>query len=171
MKKLKAIFSTFIFCYIFWLLYTLSFDKEELIAGVLVSLVVAIFSAPFFIEKDPFLLFNPKRILTLLIFIPIYLVELFKSNLDVALRALSKEVRVNPGIVKVETDLKSDYGLAMLSNCITLTPGTITMEIAEDKNEKCYLYIHWIDVKTRDIKQASKIIKGSFEPYVGRIFN
>ena len=78
-------------------------------------------------------------------------------------------LNINPGIVKIETKLKSDYGLAMLANCITLTPGTIAMDIVEEKGS-VYMYIHWIDVKTKEEEEASNIIKGAFEPWVRRIF-
>lgn len=58
----------------------------------------------------------------------------------------------------------------MLSNCITLTPGTITMDIYEEK-DKNYLYIHWLDSTTDDMKKAAKSIKGKFEKYIRRIFD
>jgi multicomponent Na+:H+ antiporter subunit E len=174
MKKWSGIFSTFIFCFLLWVLYTgaYSFNEfaaEELIGGAVVSLLVAYFSAPFFIREDAFWLLNPKRLGSIIVFIPIYAWELWKANWDVAKRALSPKLSINPGIVKIETDIKSDYGLAMLSSCITLTPGTITMDIIEENN-KCYMYIHWIDVATKDIKEASDTIKGTFEPWVRRIF-
>ena len=51
---------------------------------------------------------------------------------------------INPGIVKIPTDMKSDYGIAALANSITLTPGTITMDFAEEDGQN-YLYVHWID--------------------------
>ena len=172
MKKLKAVISTFIFSYLFWILFTgiySAYDSQEYIVGAVVCLIIAVFSSSFFIQQKPFWLFNPKRLGSLLIFIPFYAIELYKANWDVAKRALSPKLKINPGIVKIETEVKSDYGLAMLSNCITLTPGTITMDIIEEKN-KCYMYIHWIDVGTRDIKEASETIKGAFEPWVRRIF-
>jgi multicomponent Na+:H+ antiporter subunit E len=170
MKRLKAIISTFIFCLLFWLFYTGTFDKEELSAGIIVSILVALFSSKFFIQSEPFWLFKPSRLFTLIKFIPIYAVELVKANWDVAKRSLSKNLNINPGIVKITTDIKSDYGLAMLAGCITLTPGTITMEITEEDG-KTFMYIHWIDVATRNMEEASGIIKGAFEPYVRRIFN
>lgn len=177
MKKIKAIIATFIFCYIFWVLYTGAYGAydyaeyvyEEFIGGALVCLIIAFFSAKFFIKEDAFWLFNPKRLGALLVFIPLYAWELLKANWDVAKRALAPRLNINPGIVKIETEVKSDYGLAMLSNCITLTPGTITMDIVEE-NGKCFMYIHWIDVATKDVKEASNIIKGAFEPWVRRIF-
>jgi multicomponent Na+:H+ antiporter subunit E len=65
--------------------------------------------------------------------------------------------------------LKSEYGLAMLANSITLTPGTITMDIVEE-NGKNYYYIHWIDVATTKGKEAGQAIKGTLERWIRRIF-
>lgn len=169
MQKFKSIFSTFLLCFLFWIFYTMSFNSEELIGGAIFSTMVSVFSYKFFIRENPFWLFNIKRLSSIIAFIPVYTIELFKANWDVAKRELSKELNINPGIVKIETELKSDYGLALLANCITLTPGTITMDIIEE-DDKCYMYIHWIDVATNDIKEASSIIKGAFEPWVRRIF-
>lgn len=175
MKKLYSILATALFCMLFWVIFVLQdinllkLDYQEAVAGVLVSFLVAAFTHKFFIKEDPFWLLNFKRLGSLIMFIPVYAWELLKANWDVAKRAISPKMNINPGIVKIETEIKSDYGLAMLANCITLTPGTITMDIVEE-DEKNYMYIHWIDVSARDIKQASEIIKGTFEPWVRRIF-
>ena len=76
---------------------------------------------------------------------------------------------MNPGIVKVPVDLKGDYAEAMLANSITLTPGTITMDIAE-QDGKTYYYVHWIDVSETDREKAGEIIKGRLENAVRRIW-
>ena len=94
--------------------------------------------------------------------------ELTKANIDVALRAFGFK-KNNPGIVKIKTDLKNEYAQAMLANSITLTPGTITMDIAEE-NGNTYYYIHWIDVATQDIDEASDEIKGTMEKWIRRIW-
>lgn len=175
MKKIAPIISTFLLCLLFWIFYVLQdvniakIDSQELIGGIIVSLIVALFSSRFLIKENAFWLLSPKRLGALIAFIPIYAIELFKANWDVAKRALSPKLNIKPGIVKIETEVKSDYGLAMLANCITLTPGTIVMDVVEEKG-KCYMYIHWIDVQSQNIKEASNTIKGAFEPWVRRIF-
>lgn len=175
MKKWKSFIAAFILSYIFWVLFLmqdfniLKLGAQELIAGLLVALVVAVTTSRFFVKEDGFWLFKKFRIFNLIIFIPIYIWELIKANWQVAKTALSKDIKIDPAIVKIDTDLKSDWGLAMLSNCITLTPGTITMDIYEEDN-KNYLYIHWLNAETENIKKASDDIKGTFEKYVGRIF-
>ncbi len=97
------------------------------------------------------------------------MIELAKANIDVARRALSPSLPVNPGFVKVPSECKTEYGRAMLANSITLTPGTITMDITEE-NGQTYYYIHWIDVATTDPKEAGDAIKGTLEKWVRRIW-
>ena len=180
MKKatFPDILSTAILLYCFWLLITgqlVSLCKGDpnvqvLIYGVVISLGVAVFSSRFFIHESPFYLYNPVKWLMILVYaVCVFLVELIKANLDVAFRALNPALPVNPGIVKVPVDLKSEYGQSMLANSITLTPGTITMDIAEDKGQT-YYYIHWINVTTQDNKAAGDAIKGRLEKGVGRIW-
>ena len=180
MKKatFPAILSTAIVCFLFWLLITgqivAIFQGEPavqiLIAGVIVSIVTALFSAKFFIHSKAFYFCNPVKLLTLVFYsFVVFLWELTKANVDVARRALSPGLPVNPGIVKVPVGLKSEYAQDMLANSITLTPGTITMDIVEEKN-KTYYYIHWIDVATDDPVKAGDAIKGTLEKWIGRIW-
>ena len=179
MKKTKfsAFLSTAVVCYIFWLLitgqiisiFTGDCSAQVLIAGALVSIITALFSARFFIHSKAFWLFNPLRFLIWIFYcLVIFMWELTKANIDVALRAFGFK-KTNPGIVKIKTDLKSDYAQFMLANSITLTPGTITMDVAEE-NGNTYYYIHWIDVATEDIDEASDGIKGTMEKWIRRIW-
>ena len=78
---------------------------------------------------------------------------------------LHPDLPINPGIVKILTGLSSDMGKSFLANSITLTPGTLTVDIDGE-----YLYVHWINVTTQDIEEASKIISGRFEKIIRRIF-
>ena len=167
--RFPAVISTFIVCFAFWVLLTWSFEVQELAAGAVVSLAVALFAGRFFIHEKAFWFFNPAKLFALIAYIPVFLVELIKANVDVAKRCFGGCKNVNPGIVKVPVDLESDYGQAMLANSITLTPGTITMDIAEEDGQT-YYYVHWIDVATAEPKEAGDAIKGTLEKGVGRIF-
>ena len=175
MKKWTAFLGTLILSYLFWILFLmqdfniLKLGVQELVVGAIVAIVVSYFSSLFFAREDGLWLFKRFRFINLIIFIPVYIWELIKANFSVAIKSLSPKLDINPGIVKITTDLNSDYGLAMLSNCITLTPGTITMDIYED-GDKNAMYIHWIDAKTENTKEASEIIKGRFEYFVRRLF-
>ena len=178
MKKAKfpAVLSTSLICFIFWLLISGELARiisgepsvEVLIAGVVVSIGVGFFTARFFIHEGAFHLWNPKRLGCLIVYVPVFLWELLKANVDVALRAF-KKLPEKSGIVKVPVNLKNEYAQAMLANSITLTPGTITMDMAEE-NGQLYYYIHWINVSEEDGEKAGEAIKGTLEKWVRRIW-
>lgn len=168
--RFPAVISTFVVCFAFWVLLTWSFEVQELAAGAVVSLAVALFSSRFFVHEKSFWLFNPVKFVNLLVYVLfIFPVELIKANWDMAKRCLGGCKNINPGIVKIPVDLESDYGQSMLANSITLTPGTITMDIAEEDGQT-YYYVHWIDVATAEPKEAGDAIKATLEKGIRRIF-
>ena len=164
-----AVLSTFVVCFLFWILLDFSFKVEELVAGAVVSLAAALFAARFFIHEKSFRLVHPRRFFSLLAYVFVFLGELIKANLDMARRCFGGCRDINPGIVKVPVDLPDGYAQAMLANSITLTPGTITLDIAEEDG-KSYYYIHWIDVSETDREKAGDAIKGRMEKWIGRIW-
>ncbi len=180
MKKttFPAFLATAILCFIFWLLITgqiVSIFKgapsvQVLIAGLVVSILVALFSSRFFIHSSAFHLLNPARLGNLILYVCIiFPMELIKANLDVARRAFSPRLPVNPGIVKIPVNVESEYGQSMVANSITLTPGTITMDAVE-QDGKTWFYIHWIDVAEQDPEKAGDAIKGTMEKWIRRIW-
>ena len=180
MKKANfpMVLSTAVICFIFWLLISGELAElfmgevktETLIIGILVSVGTALFTARFFIHEEPFRMFHPLRVLTLIFYcLCVFMIEVVKANWDVAKRALSPKLPVKPGIVKIPVGLKSEYGLSMLADSITLTPGTITMDVVEQDGQN-YFYVHWIDVASEDPVEAGNKIKGTLEKWVGRIW-
>ena len=168
--KFSAVAATFIVCFAFWVLLDFSFQVEELIASAIVSLLVALFTARFFIHEDAGWFFNPSHLFALIGFWCVTFVgELVKANLNMAKICFGGCRNINPGIVKIPTEMKSDYGLAALSNSITLTPGTITMEVTEEEGQT-YYYIHWIDVTAPSGKEAGDAIKGTLEKGLRRVW-
>jgi multicomponent Na+:H+ antiporter subunit E len=168
-KRIVGFISTFIFCFIIWIVLTLTFNFQEIVGGLAVSFVTALVASQFFIHDKALYLFNPVKLFWLIVYIPLFLKELYKANMDVMKRSLNPKLPINPGIVKVPTDMVSDYGLSMLFNSITLTPGTISMDLVENGG-KNYIYIHWIDVQSEDPVEAGDMIKGSLESGVRRIW-
>jgi multicomponent Na+:H+ antiporter subunit E len=108
---------------------------------------------------------GPKKLLFIVIYCLVFLKAVVQSNLDVALRVLKPKMPINPGIVKVKTKLKSKMGRLALANSITLTPGTITVDIYDDE-----LYIHWINITSADVDDATQKIVTQFEKYLEVIF-
>jgi len=108
---------------------------------------------------------TPAALIYTFIYIIVFLYELIKSNLDVARRVITPALPIKPGIVEVKTRLRSKMGRMILANSITLTPGTLTIDMVEDT-----LYIHWIDVKTENIEEATEKIVRKFEKYLEKIY-
>ncbi len=174
-----AFIATFIISYLLWLvltgqifeIFSGKFDAEILIAGVVVCVLVALFCARFFIHKNPWHLFKPKRFFTLLYYcVIVFMWELIKANVNMALIALNPKLKIKPGFVKIPSEVVSEYGQAMLANSITLTPGTMTMDIVEEGG-KTFYYIHWIYVESEDPNEAGEAIKGTMEKWIRRIWD
>lgn len=171
-RRLRSIVVTFIPCYIFWLLLTLSLEPTELLMGVVICLLTALFSSSFFVqnEEDAFRFFNPLRIIYLVVFfVVIFTGELFRSNWAMAKTVLLRRP-FHQAIVKIPvTGIKNYYGLAMLADCITLTPGTITMDVIDEDGE-ISMYVQWINMESSDPEVAGEIIKGRMEKWLRRIW-
>ncbi|MCM8801342.1 MAG: Na+/H+ antiporter subunit E [Candidatus Omnitrophica bacterium] len=157
----------FIFLILMWLFVTWPTDLQHLIVGILVCGFVSFMIGDMFVKR-PHVFKHLSRYLWFLYYIPLFIWECIKANLDVAYRVAHPDLPINPGIVKVKTDLKSDTALTFLANSITLTPGTMSVDIDAEKG---YLYIHWINVKDKDIHKATEIIVARFEKILKRIFD
>jgi Multisubunit Na+/H+ antiporter, MnhE subunit len=85
-----------------------------------------------------------------------------KANIDVAYRVITG--KINPGIVKISPGLKTGLGITLLADSITLTPGTLSVDIDEKNND---LYVHWINVTT--LKPTTHHICSNFPQWIRRI--
>ena len=91
-----------------------------------------------------------------------FLWALIKANIDVALRIITG--RVKPGIVKVKSGLQSGLAQTLLADSITLTPGTMTVDVDPDNGD---LFVHWINVT--DTEPTEEMVYGNFGDWVRRI--
>ena len=127
-------------------------------AGALVSLMLAFWGYRYLTARG-LSIYSPRRWLCLLVYIPVFFYECVKANLDVAYRVVHPKMPIRPGIVAIRTSLESDIGKLMLANSITLTPGTLTVDVSDE-----YLFIHWINVKSTDVDEAGRRLAGRVEP-------
>ncbi len=163
MEKIKSALIAVVILFAIWILLA-GVAKQEVLLGLIVAvLVTALFYNKLYILAD--ISFKPKSIAFMIIYLFVFLWELIKSNIDVAKRIISPKLPINPGIVKVKTKLKSPLGRAVLANSITLTPGTLTVEMRDE-----YFYIHWIDVAKEDVLGATEAIVSKFEKYLEVIY-
>ena len=128
----------------------LLWSRAELIIGALLAVVVGVLLRNRFIGKDLRML-NPVRWFTFLVYLFPFFFAMAKANVDVAYRVITG--RINPGIVKINPNLKSDLSLTILANSITLTPGTLSVDVDEKTNE---LYVHWINVDPEVLKHMPR---------------
>ncbi len=155
--------TVFILSMIFWLLLTFKITIPNLIVGSAASVICSLLFTRFFVSGTGKLL-QPKRYFWFVVYLFVFVWECIKANIDVAYRVLHPAMPIKPGIVKVKTILKSDLARTLLANSITMTPGTISVDIIED-----YLFIHWIYVRSEDPEVYTRMITGAFEKYIKRI--
>lgn len=160
----------FILSFIIWILLTWPYVEGQIewqvvIAGLISSVLVSILFHEI-LPKEHHVFISPVRIFWFLVYIPVFFYYVIIANFDVVYRALHPAMPIKPGIVKIKTNLKTDSGITALANSITLTPGTLTVDLTDDG----FLYIHWINVKSDDIEQATECIARRFEWFIQRIF-
>ena len=154
----------FIIVFIFWLLLTFSLSAANIITGIVAALIATAFFGKFFIDKF-YKFFQLKRYYWFIVYLFIFIWEVLKANFDVAYRVIHPALPIKPGIVKVPLEVKSDIARTMLANSITMTPGTITVDIIGDD-----IFVHWIYVKSDKPEEYAREVSGRFEKYIKKIF-
>lgn len=89
-----------------------------------------------------------KRIYFTMEFVVYYLYNLTKANLYIAWDILTPKMRMKPAFMEVPVNLESDFGLLLFSNLLSMTPGTISIDISEDKKT---VLVHVLYYKTDEI--------------------
>ena len=143
--------------FIMWLILTSNLHGENILVGLGVSFSIALLYIKLFKHKT-FEFINP-------FWLGVYLLVLVKnltiSNIQIAKRTLSKDMKLSPVIVAVKTELKSEWKKLLLANSITLTPGTLTLDVKDDM-----LYIHVIEFHEGESK---KLLTQEFENIIAKI--
>jgi multicomponent Na+:H+ antiporter subunit E len=143
----------------FWMLLSGKFDAFHLTLGVICSVLVS------YLFHD--LLFANVRIGDMRIvvarfiaYIPWLIEQIVLSNIHVASLVLRRKMPIDPQIIEFKTKLETDISNVVLANSITLTPGTITMDIKDG-----VFYVHALDQKVAD-----DLNTGEMEDRVAHIF-
>lgn len=144
-----------------WLLMAGNLNSDELLAGVLVSLTVTLLFGSRFTIFTGFR-FSWLAPLYILIYLAHFFAALLRANLDLAARVLAPSLPINPALVEINTKLKSPLGKLLLANTITLTPGTLTVDVTDDR-----LLVHWVYCPPgTDMQQATEKIATAFERHL-----
>ena len=99
-----------------------------------------------------------RLIPTAISFVFFFLYELIKANIQVAYEVITPTLYMEPGIVAVPLDVQSDLEITLLANLISLTPGTLSLDISDAKD---VLYVHTMYV--HDKQEFIDSIKNGFE--------
>jgi len=143
--------------FIMWMILTANSEVANIFIGIGISFTISLLYTKMF-KHSKMEIINPYY---LGIYILILIKNLIISNLQIAKRILSPDMKLNPAIIEVKTELKNDWKKLLLANSITLTPGTLTLDIRGDM-----LYIHIIEC--RDIREKQNITK-EFEDIIAKI--
>ncbi len=166
---LNRVLRLFIILLLLWVGLTGTLEYQELMAGVVISAIIAVFSYRVIFPGEASASGWPPSLsgfIFALAYLPIYIWEEIKAHLQVIYIILHPDMPLKPGIVEVPTELDTEFGLTGLANSITMTPGTLTVEVGEDNSS---LFVHWISVYTSDTREIKREIGGTFERYLRRI--
>lgn len=151
-------FVVFVILFAFWIVFSGHFDILHLSLGLACSAIVATLSYDLMLPDSlsASALTKGGRFLS---YVPWLLYQVVLANLHVAYLVL-RPGKISPQIVRFKTGLKSDLAKVALGNSITLTPGTITMDISDDE-----FLVHAISDKA-----AASLIEGAMERRVSSVF-
>lgn len=136
-----------------WMFFESSITLSTFIIGYLLGLLIIFVMRRFFSSR-----FYLYRVFAVIWLVLLFLKELLLSNLAVLKVVLKPKLSIRPGIFALKTELDSDWEITLLANLITLTPGTLVVDLSKDSKT---LYIHAMDIEDAD--EAVESIKLSFE--------
>jgi multicomponent Na+:H+ antiporter subunit E len=147
-----------------WLIANGTLATDSVLTGVVITAAIALVFAAYS-RVYSVIRWSPRVIYNYLLYLGVFLHELVKANLNVMRIVFSRHIDIHPGIVEIKTSLQSPIGRLALANSITLTPGTLVVDMRGDS-----LFIHWINVTATDPVAATQEIAGRFEKYLQVIY-
>lgn len=118
---------------VFWMIIASSIHWVELVFGLFTSIMIVLYSYDMVFTVEDSSAIKPKSLKALFILIITLLWEIFIANFHVAKIVLSKKMPINPGFATIKNPLKKDLNKALYGNAITLTPGTLTVDMKHDE--------------------------------------
>ena len=161
MKPLNAFLGSLVLPLV-WMALTGTFNPANFLIGfVLSALCLWLVATP----SEISLKYHLKRLWQYGLFVVFLLKEIIVANLKVARQVLSPIAGMQPAIIAIPLDIKTDFAITVLANMITLTPGTLSLDVSQSKK---LLYVHAMHV---DDPEAFKTdIKTRYERRVQEVF-
>jgi multicomponent Na+:H+ antiporter subunit E len=136
-----------------WMFLKVSYDSVTFFVGYIFGLIIIFTFQRLFQSR-----FYIYRVLAVIRLFLIFIRELILSNISVLKVILKPKLDIRPGIFALSTELQKDWEITVLANLITLTPGTLVIDVSSDNK---VLYIHAMDIA--DAEEAINSIKNTFE--------
>jgi multicomponent Na+:H+ antiporter subunit E len=147
-----------------WFAANSSLAPDSIVTGALISAVLAYLLTR---KSDAWrdIRFSPARLYHFIKYSGVFVLELVRANINMMRYVFAPHIDINPGVVEIKTKLKTPVGRLALANSIALTPGSLVIDIEGDR-----MFIHWLDVKTTDPDEATRLIAGPFEHHLEKVF-
>jgi multicomponent K+:H+ antiporter subunit E len=146
--------------FVVWLLLNHSLSAGHILLGAAFGLLIPLFTRRFF--PEPVYLSRPGTILRFLVTV---LWDIVAASITVARLSLGPMSKLKPRFVRIPVALDDDFALTALASTISLTPGTVSAEIAPDRG---HILIHALDVD--DEAALVRTIKERYEVPIKEIF-
>ncbi len=162
----------FTICFVFWLILVWPVSPldgrllvGDIAAGVFVAAFVALVMHEI-VRVNLIRLLKPRCWFWLIVYLFVFTYYAIRGGIDVAYRVFHPAMPIRPGIVRIQSKLKTETGRSVLANSITLTPGTLTIDVTDDG----VFYVHWLYVRSEDEEEIARQVMRRFEWFVQRIF-
>ena len=146
--------------FVAWPVLNLSFSIGHLVLGAALAIAIPWFTEPFRDERPRLRRIGVATKLTLVV-----LWDIVVSNIDVAKRIVGPESRIRPGYVWLPLSIRDPHGIVMLAGIITMTPGTLSADLSDDRR---HLLVHTFHLE--DEATVIESIKTRYEAPLMEIF-
>lgn len=156
-QKASALIKVGVVSSVIWCILSEEISLSVIAIGFLLGLSTAGISF-LFISKTGIRLWSSMRldIMTVLKYFAVLIITIYKAGFYAIVKIITHKTNVS--IVEIETDFKDPLKRAILANSITMTPGTVTIELEDN-----VITVLWLDKCTSDRKKAGEIIKARLE--------
>lgn len=161
-SSLVRIAVTFAILLAFWLILSGYVDLFHVSAGIICCAIVTFISSDLLFRPGRSIRTSAARFIRFVLFIPRLMVSILVANIDVAYRILHPRMPVDPGIITFETGFSDEIERTAFANAMTLTPGTITVDVRGNRYIVHALMKEHSEKELLDDREMEQIFAGIF---------
>ena len=141
MNKRNGAILLFIFLLGFWFILSTKIDFTIAIIGFFASLLVVFYNFDLIFNDQEVTKLTLRSLISFVALCFVLLKNIVKSNIEVAKIVLNPKLPIKPGFVKIRNPLKKELNQALYANAITLTPGTLSVDVDQD-----FILVHGLNM-------------------------